>query len=132
MAKRAKLFEVVYVDTQEVVPVLVGIGDGLRALDWAEKEYPYPPKPDLKDGLTAAELEFNREEYREARATVDETREARGGLYAVWLGALRGKMRGTEMGEWIEWLSMVTVPDEEDAETEVSAAGESTGPPSEV
>lgn len=131
MGKGAKLFEVIYLDTQEVVPVLVGIGDGLRAMDWADKEYPYPPKPELTADLTADEIEFNREEYREAKLAVDETREARGGLYAVALGAERGKLRGSEAG-WLEWLSLVTVPDDEDAETEAFAAGEAAGPPSEV
>jgi len=131
MAKGAKLFEVIYLDTEERIPVLVGIGDAIRATDWAEKEYPYPPRPDLKDGLTIDEHDFNREEYREAKAAVDETREARAGLYAVFLGAERGKLRGSEAG-WLEWLSMVTVPDDDEPETEAAATGESAGPPSEV
>ena len=71
MANGAKLFEVIYVDTQESVPVLVGIGDTIRATAWAEKEYPFPPKPDLSADLTEAELEFNREEYRDAKFAVD-------------------------------------------------------------
>ena len=135
MAKGAKLFEVIYIDTEERIPVLVGIGDAIRATDWAEKEYPYPPRPDLKDGLTIDEHDFNREEYREAKAVVDGTREARAGLYAVFLGAERGKLRGSEAG-WLDWLSMVTVPDDDEdnaePETEAAAAGESAGPPSEV
>lgn len=135
MAKGAKLFEVIYVDTEERVPVLIGIGDAIRATDWAEKEYPYPPRPDLKDGLTIDEHDFNREEYREAKAAVDGTRESRGSLYAVFLGAERGKLRGSEAG-WLDWLSMVTVPDPEtdddEPETEAAATGEAAGPPSEV
>lgn len=131
MANGAKLFEVIYIDTEERIPVLVGIGDAIRATDWAEKEYPYPPRPDLKDGLTIDEHDFNREEYREAKAVVDQTREARAGLYAVFLGAERGKLRGSEAG-WLDWLSMVTVPDDDEPETEAAATGESAGPPSEV
>jgi hypothetical protein len=134
MAKGAKLFEVIYVDTDERVPVLVGIGDTVRATDWADKEYPYPAKPDLKEGLSLAESDFNREEYREEKHAVDEKRDGRAGLYAVFLGAQRGKLRGTETGDWIEWLSLVTMPEDEDAasdEAEAPAAGESDGPQSE-
>jgi len=131
MGKGAKLFEVIYLDTQEATPVLVGIGAGIQAIDWAEKQHPYPPKPDLKEGLSLAESEFNIEEYRAEKRAVDETREARAGLYAVFLGAERAKMRGTEAG-WLEWLSMVTVPDEDEDEAEAPTAGEAAGPPSEV
>lgn len=147
MAKGAKLFEVIYVDNNERVPVLVGIGDTVRATDWADREYPYPPKPDLRgmvigsdgtvlrEGLTFDEIEFNREEHREEKFAVDEKREGRGGLYAVFLGAQRGKLRGTETGDWIEWLSLVTMPEDEDAaadDAEAPAAGESDGPQSEA
>jgi hypothetical protein len=89
----------------------------------------------LREGLTEDEIEFNREEYREAKAAVDETREHRSGLYAVFLGAQRGKLRGTETGDWIEWLSLVTMPEDEDAAAdaaEAPAAGESDGPQSEA
>ena len=130
MAKGAKLFEVVYVDNQERTPVLVGIGDTIRATDWAEKEYPFPPKPDLHEGLSLAEIEFNREDYREAKFAVNATREHRAGLYAVYLGAARGKLRGTELG-WQEWLDVVTMPDDDD-EAEAPAEGESQGPSSEA
>jgi len=128
MAKGSTLFEVIYVDTEERQPVLIGIGDTIMATDWAEKEYPYPPRPELGEGLTAAELDFNRDEFRAARAAVDATREHRSGLYAVYLGAKRGKLRGAELG-WLEWLSMVTMPDDAE-QAEESAGGESSGPPS--
>jgi hypothetical protein len=132
MAKGAKLFEVVYVDNQDRVPVLVGIGDTIRATDWAEKEYPFPPKPDLHEGLSLAECDFNREVYRDAKFAVDKTREFRSGLYAVYLGAERGKLRGTEEG-WLGWLSSVTMPDDDDDdEAEAPAEGESQGPSSEA
>jgi len=133
MGTGAKLFEVIYLDTQEAVPVLVGIGAAVQATDWAEKQHPYPPKPDLAEGLSAAQVEFNLEEYREAKRAVDETRESRSSLYAVFLGAERAKLRGTEAG-WLEWLSMVTVPDEaeDEGETEAPTVGEAARPPSEV
>lgn len=133
MGTGAKLFEIIYLDTQEAEPVLVGIGAAIQATDWAEKQHPYPPRPDLAEGLSAAEVEFNIEEYRAEKRAVDETREARASLYAVFLGAERGKLRGTEAG-WLEWLSMVTVPDDEDDQDEAEAAvvGEAAGPLSEV
>jgi hypothetical protein len=131
VANGAKLFEVIYVDSQERLPVLVGIGDTIRATDWAEKEYPYPPKPVLTADLTEAELEFNRDEYRDAKFAVDQTREHRSGLYAVYLGALRGRMRGSEEG-WVEWLSLVSMPTDEPDEAEAPDQGESAGPPSEA
>jgi len=131
MGKGATLFEVIYTDTDERVPVLLGIGDTIRATDWAEKEYPYPPKPNLTADLTADEIEFNRDEYRESKHAVDETRENRSGLYAVFLAAQRGKLRGTEL-DWVEWLSMVTMPDDDSDVAEDPAEGESDGPPSEI
>lgn len=132
MAKGAKLFEVVYLDTQEAVPVLVGIGAAIQATDWAEKEYPYPARPDLSESRNAAEVEFNLEEYREEKRAVDEMRESRASMYAVFLGAERGKLRGAEAG-WLEWLSAVTVPDDdEDPEPEAPTVGEAAGPLSEV
>lgn len=131
MGKAAKLFEIIYLDTQEAVPVLVGIGAAIQATDWAEKQHPYPPKPDLTEGLSAAQVEFNLEEYRAVKRAVDETREARAGLYAVFLGAEQGKLRGTEAG-WLEWLSMVTAPDEDEDDVETPTVGEAARPPSEV
>ena len=133
MANGAKLFEVIYLDTQESVPVLVGIGDTIRATAWAEKEYPFPPKPDLSADLTEAQLEFNREEYREQKFAVMQQRENHGGLYAVYLGARRGNLRGAGEGDWVDWLSMVTMPDDEDDEPATeTAVGESNGPSSEA
>lgn len=134
MAKGAKLLEVVYVDTEECVPVLVTIGDSVRGVDWAEKQYPYPTKPDLSAGITALEGEFNRQEYREAKNAIDEKREGHGGLYAIFLGAQRCKLRGSESGDWLEWLSCVTMPDDEDDadDAEAPAAGEPAGPQSEA
>ena len=135
MANGAKLIEVIYVDTQESVPVLIGIGDTIRASDWAETEVALPAKPDLSDGLSAAELEFNRDEYRDAKIEAEEKREHLAGLYAVWLGAERAKLRGSEQG-WLDWLCMVTIPrgfgddDSDDASDQGSGPGESAGLPS--
>lgn len=131
MAKGAKLFEVIYLDTQEAEPVLVGIGAAIQATDWAEKEYPYPPKPDLGADLSLVESDFNLEEYRAEKRAVDEMRESRASLYAVFLGAERSKLRGAEAG-WLEWLSMVTVPDDDEPEPEAPPVGEAAGPLSEV
>lgn len=129
MAKGATLVEVIYNDTEEHVPVLVGIGDTIVATDWAEEEYPFPPKPVLK-GLEPAEAEFEKELFRDAVARVDVKREDRSGLYACYLGALRGKLRGSELG-WVEWLQMVTIPQDDEAEPdEDREPGESDGPSS--
>lgn len=133
MSKGAKLLEIIYVDTQEPVNVLVGIGDSIRATEWAEKEYPYPEKPDLSGaGLSSAEIDFRIAEYRQAKYDIDAKREWRSGLYAVYLGAKRAGLRGSELG-WLDWLSLVTMPQDEDAavaDTEEPAAGESDAPPS--
>jgi hypothetical protein len=131
MANGARLTEVIYSDTGERQTVCVGIGDAIIAEDWAEAEYPYPPKPDLHEGLSQAEIDFNREEYREAKFAVDRTREIRGGLYALFLGAERARLRGTEQG-WRAWLSMITVPQEpsDGAPEGAVSEGESGGPPS--
>jgi hypothetical protein len=132
MAQGAKLIDVIYVDTQETQQVLIGIGDSIRAQDWAKAEYPYPDKPELGEALSGSEIEFNRELWRTERAQVEEEREWRAGLYAVYLGAVRGKLRGSEEG-WLEWLSLVTIPDAEgEADDEESDAGEQSGPPSAV
>ena len=57
-------------------------------------------------------------------------REDRSGLYACYLGALRGKLRGSELG-WVEWLQMVTIPQDDEAEPdEDREPGESDGPSS--
>lgn len=129
MAQGAKLIEVVYVDTQETQTVLLGLGDSIRAEDWAKNQYPYPPKPALGEGLTVDEVDFNRELWRTERAEVDENRAWRAGLYAVYLAAQRSKLRGTEEG-WVEWLSLVSIPEAEGkAEEEAPDAGESDGPP---
>jgi hypothetical protein len=131
MASGAHLFEVIYTDTEERVAVLVGVGDTIIAQDWAEAEYPYPPRPVLGD-ITPAEIEFNLAEYRYDKARIEAKREERAGLYACFLGAKRGKLRAADEG-WMEWLSLVTMPDDEDDEgdeAEASAVGESAGPPS--
>ena len=130
MAKGAKLLEVVYLDTQERETVLVGIGDTIRGADWAEQEYPLPPRPVFGSELTLDETEFNVAEYRAAKAAVELLRDERGALYAVYLGAERGRLRGTESG-WLGWLSQVTMPDD-DEPAEAPEVGESAGPPSEA
>lgn len=131
MSKGAKLLEIIYVDTEDQVDVLVTIGDSIRATEWAETEYPYPDRPDLSTaGLSPAEIDFRIAEYRQAKYDMDEKREWRSGLYAVYLGAKRAALRGSELG-WIEWLSLVTMPQDDDAApAEESAAGESEAPPS--
>ena len=111
--------------------MLVGIGDTIVAEDWAEKEYPFPSKPALK-GLSEVEALFEREEYREAKRAVLQKRDNRAGLYAIYLGARRCRLRGADEG-WVEWLSMITVPAAEDDQGEASEAvepGEAAGPPS--
>lgn len=129
MAGGAKLFEIIYVDTLERVPVLVGVGDTIVAQDWVEREYSYPPKPDLS-GLEAAQVDLERDDYSDAKYRVDRKREERAGLYAVYLGAKRAKLRGADE-DWIEWLSLVTMPDDDDSPAaEEPAAGESNGPSS--
>lgn len=130
MGKGATLTEVIYLDLpDERVPVLIGIGDTVVAQDWAEKEYPYPPKPDLSVQLSAAEVKFNIKEYRRAKTDTDAMREWRTGLYAVYLGAKRGGLRGSELG-WREWLSLVTMPVDDDDPAKEPEPGESDGPPS--
>lgn len=125
MANGAKLFRVIYADTKEPVDILVTLGDTIRAENWAEKEYPYPPKPDLSAGLSPDEIDFNREEYREEKSAVDERREWCSGLYAVYLGAKRAGKPGAE-GDWLDWLALVTMPDDEGG-TEASDEGEADG-----
>lgn len=95
----AQLLKIIYVDNPEVdVPVLVSIGDTVRAQDWAKTEYP----DDLK------------------------LQDERAGLYAVYLGAKRAGLEGTKDG-WLEWLDIVTIPDDEAEEKseEKSEPGES-------
>ena len=89
MSKGAKLLEVIYVDTEEPVNVLIGLGDSIRAAEWAEAEYPYPAKPELPADLSPAEVDFRIAEFRRERLEVDAKREWRSGLYAVFLGAQR-------------------------------------------
>jgi len=129
MASGAHLFEVIYTDSEERVAVLVGVGDTIIAQDWAEAEYPYPPRPVLTGDISPAEIEFNVAEYRDDKARVEAKREERAGLYACFLGAKRGKLRAADEG-WMDWLSLVTMPDDEADEAEASAVGESAGPPS--
>ena len=130
MSKGAKLLEVIYVDTEEPVNVLIGLGDSIRAAEWAEAEYPYPAKPELPADLSPAEVDFRIAEFRRERLEVDAKRDWRSGLYAVFLGAQRAKLRGSELG-WLEWLSLVTIPqDDEPAPAEEPSAGESDAPQS--
>lgn len=132
MSKGAKILEIIYVDTQDPVDVLVSIGDSIRATEWAEKEYPYPEKPDLSGaGLSASEIDFRITEYRQAKWDIDAKREWRSGLYAVHLGAKRAGLRGSELS-WVDWLSLVTMPQDDDTAAPVAelAPGESDAPPS--
>lgn len=99
---RAQVLEVIYVESGDSKPVLVTIGDTVRAQDWARDQYP--------DDLTL--------------------QEQRAGLYAVYLGAKRAGLPGTGLG-WLEWLDQVTIPDDE-TEDETPEPGESEGPPSEL
>jgi hypothetical protein len=128
MAKGATIVRVIYLDDEQEVDVLCGLGDMIIAADWAETEYPYPEKPRLVEGMSLAESDFLIEEYRSEKADVDGKREHRSGLYGCYLGAKRMGLRGTELG-WEQWLQLVTVPggDDEDDKPE-AAEGESDGP----
>lgn len=127
MAKGATIVRVIYLDDEQEVDVLCGLGDMIIAADWAEKEYPYPPKPDLA-GKQAIEADFLAHEYRGEKAAIDGKREHRSGLYGCYLGAKRMGLRGTELG-WEQWLQLVTVPGGDDGDDKPEAAeGESDGP----
>jgi len=125
--KGATLFEVIYLDTDESVPVLVGIGDALVAAEWAKEQIPLPAKPALA-GKEQIEAEFLIEEYRFEKAEVEAERQHIAGLYACFLGAQRAHLRDTDH-DHIYWLQRVTIPDtaaagpgadEESAEGELS------------
>ena len=73
-AKGATLFEVVYLDSGESVPVLVGIGDALVAAEWAKEQVPLPAKPELA-GREPVEAEFLIEEYRAEKAEIEAERQ---------------------------------------------------------
>lgn len=129
MSKGATLFEVIYLDTNDSVPVLVGVGDAVIAAEWAKKQYPYPEQPDLA-GKSQIEATFIVEEFRAAKAEIELEREHYAGLYACFLGAQRAKLRETDH-DWIYWLQRVTIPeDAEPADDEESAEGESDRPSS--
>lgn len=102
MAK-VKVIPVIYVEDESVQNVIMTIGDGVRAQDWAEEQYP--------DDIAK--------------------QEARGGLYGVYLAAKRQKLPGTHL-DWMEWLDLVTMEDDEaeDTDTEPLETGESEGPAS--
>ena len=105
MSKGATLVEVIYIDTEEHVPVLVGIGDTIVATEWAERSTRSRRSPTLKPASSRPRPSSASKEYRQdAVARIDVKREDRSGLYACYLGAQRGKLRGTELG-WVEWLS---------------------------
>jgi hypothetical protein len=118
MSKGATLFEVIYLDTDESVPVLVGIGDALVAAEWAKKQIPPPAKPNLAD-KGQIEAEFLIEEYRTEKAEAELEQNHIAGLYACYLGAQRAHLRDTDH-DHVYWLQRVTIPDDADA----SAAGE--------
>lgn len=102
MAK-VRVIRVIYVEDQSAHDVLVTIGDSVRAQDWAEEQYP--------DDIAK--------------------QEARGGLYGVYLAAKRQKLPSSHL-DWLEWLDLVTVEDDEaeDTDTEPLETGESGGPAS--
>lgn len=134
MSKGAKLIPVIYADSQEIVDVLVTLGDSIRSGDWAEDEYPYPERPELGSELSDAEVEFRKELYRDKIAEVEAKREWRAGLYACHLGARRAGLPGSELG-WLEWLDLVTMPQDETDDAGAQAGegatpGESDGPAS--
>ena len=126
--KGATLFEVIYLDTDENVPVLVGIGDALVAAEWAKTQVPLPAKPELA-GKEQIEAEFLIEEYRAEKADVEAERQHVAGLYACYLGAQRSHLRDTDH-DHLYWLQRVTIPDDESPEAEESAEGESSRPSS--
>jgi hypothetical protein len=126
--KGATLFEVIYLDTDESVPVLVGIGDALVAAEWAKTQIPVPAKPELA-GREQIEAEFLIEEYRAEKAEVENERQHIAGLYACYLGAQRSHLRDTDH-DHLYWLQRVTIPDDDSPEPEESAEGESDRPSS--
>lgn len=126
--KGATLFEVVYLDNSESVPVLVGIGDALVAAEWAKAQVPLPPKPELA-GKDALEAEFLIEEYRAEKAEVEAERQHVAGLYACYLGAQRSHLRDADH-DHLYWLQRITIPDDESPAAEESAEGESSRPSS--
>lgn len=131
MSKGATLFEVVYLDTDERVAVLVGIGDALVAAEWVKEQLPLPAKPELA-GKDLIEAEFLIEEYRSEKADVEAERQHVSGIYACFLGAQRAHLRDTDH-DHIYWLQRVTIPDDESPEAdEESAEGESGRPSSEA
>jgi hypothetical protein len=129
VSKGATLFEVIYLDTNDSVPVLVGVGDAVIAAEWAKEQYPYPEQPDLA-GKSQIEATFIVEEYRFAKAEVELEREHYAGLYACFLGAQRAKLRETDH-DWLYWLQRVTIPDDSSDDGE-PAEGESDRPSSEA
>jgi hypothetical protein len=126
--KGATLFEVVYLDNDESVPVLVGIGDALVAAEWAKTQVPLPGKPELA-GKDAVEAQFLIEEYRAEKADAENERQHVAGLYACYLGAQRSHLRDTDH-DHLYWLQRVTIPDDESPAAEESAEGESCRPSS--
>ncbi len=132
-AKGATLFEVVYLDSGESVPVLVGIGDALVAAEWAKEQIALPAKPELA-GKDLLEAEFLIEEYRAEKAEVELERQHVAGLYACFLGAQRAHLPGSDH-DYLYWLQRVTIPDDgagdaSPAADEESAEGESDRPSS--
>lgn len=129
--KGATLFEVVYLDSGESVPVLVGIGDALIAAEWAKEQIPFPDKPELA-GKDPVEAQFLIEEYRFEKADIENERQHIAGLYACYLGAQRSHLRDTDH-DHLYWLQRVTIPDTDESESpeaEESAEGESERPSS--
>ena len=94
---------VIYVDTLEERAIVVTLGDSIRAQDWARSEYP-------DDEALRAE---------------------RSGMYGVFLAARRSGEPHTN-GTWVDWLDLVTLPDDDEDEDAAGAEGDSDGPPSEA
>ena len=101
MGANTRKIDVIYVDTMEERSLVVTLGDSIRGQDWARGEY----------------------------ADDKELQEERGGMYGVFLAAKRAGAPHTG-GTWLEWLDVVTMPDDEEDTAEAPAEGESDGPSS--
>ena len=102
MGANTRKIDVIYLDTMEERSLVVTLGDSIRGQDWARGEYPNDQQ--LQD--------------------------ERGSMYAVFLSAKRARAPHTD-ATWLDWLDLVTIPDDEEAGSpEVPAEGESNGPPS--
>lgn len=134
MAKGATLVRVIIAKAdgqQQERELLVTLGDSLQAQQWAKKEYPFPPAPRFTQDTVPAQADFDLAEYREAKAEVREQRDNMAGLYSFYLAARRAHEPAAD-GEFMEFMSAMTMPEDETAEDEPTPEpGESLAPPSE-